>query len=216
MEDDFVAFESVAEESTSLFLKAEDEDLNLEDLCGDAGVLLKRVRIAQDRSRRPSKDLPYVEVHYQGYLATTGEKFDSSRDSGYSFVVMLSEKQRTVIRGWEKALPHMCIGDSCELEVSAEYGYGKDGSPPDIPPDATLRFEIEVLDVRRTPKPEELGSLGESNEARLEQVRRERELAAQRRLEEKAAKEAAKADAAARAQARLANKGQKKGGKKRG
>jgi FKBP-type peptidyl-prolyl cis-trans isomerase FkpA len=84
-------------------------------------------------------------VHYTGWL-TNGTKFDSSVDRGepFSFTVGMNE----VIAGWDIAVARMHVGDKVKLTIPPELGYGEGGYPGAIPPNATLIFEVELLEVQ--------------------------------------------------------------------
>ncbi|NVJ01770.1 FKBP-type peptidyl-prolyl cis-trans isomerase [Myxococcus sp. AM009] len=86
-----------------------------------------------------------VTVHYVGTL-TSGSKFDSSRDRGQGFTFSLGAGQ--VIEGWDKGVAGMKVGGVRKLTIPPEMGYGARGFPPVIPPNSTLLFEVELLDVR--------------------------------------------------------------------
>ncbi|WP_305987053.1 FKBP-type peptidyl-prolyl cis-trans isomerase [Roseibium sp. MMSF_3544] len=86
-----------------------------------------------------------VVVHYTGWLMD-GTKFDSSVDRGTPFSFTLGE--RRVIPGWEKGVEGMQVGGKRELIIPPEMAYGSRGAGGVIPPDATLKFEIELLDVK--------------------------------------------------------------------
>ncbi|XP_076024062.1 peptidyl-prolyl cis-trans isomerase FKBP1A-like [Genypterus blacodes] len=83
-------------------------------------------------------------VHYVGCL-TNGKQFDSSRDRSrpFKFSVGLGE----VIKGWDEGVAQMSVGQSAKLTCSPDYAYGPRGSPPAIPPNATLIFDVELLRV---------------------------------------------------------------------
>ncbi|EKX54750.1 hypothetical protein GUITHDRAFT_160512 [Guillardia theta CCMP2712] len=83
-----------------------------------------------------------VSVHYVGRVHG-GHVFDSSRAREKEFNFVLGAGG--VIKGWERGLPMMKVGETARLVIDPELGYGKKGMPPKIPPDATLEFEIEVL-----------------------------------------------------------------------
>lgn len=85
-----------------------------------------------------------VVVHYEGRLAD-GEMFDASRPRERPFTFTLGEGQ--VIEGWDQGVAGMKIGETRRLTVPPELGYGAAGAGGVIPPDATLVFEIELLDV---------------------------------------------------------------------
>jgi len=86
-----------------------------------------------------------VSVHYTGWLPN-GEKFDSSRDRNQPFSFTLGAGQ--VIAGWDEGVAGMKVGGQRKLVIPADLGYGTAGAPPDIPPGATLVFDVELLDVR--------------------------------------------------------------------
>jgi FKBP-type peptidyl-prolyl cis-trans isomerase len=86
-----------------------------------------------------------VSVHYTGWLPN-GEKFDSSRDRNEPFSFTLGAGQ--VIAGWDEGVAGMKVGGRRKLVIPSDLGYGTAGAPPDIPPGATLVFDVELLDVR--------------------------------------------------------------------
>lgn len=85
-----------------------------------------------------------VTVHYTGTLEN-GTKFDSSVDKGQPLKFRLGIDP--VIKGWVEGLMTMKVGGRRRLIIPAELGYGAKGRPPEIPPDSTLLFEIELLGV---------------------------------------------------------------------
>ena len=85
-----------------------------------------------------------VTVHYTGWL-TDGRKFDSSVDRKQPFVFTIGRGQ--VIRGWDEGVATMRVGDKVRLTIPPEMGYGARGAGGVIPPNATLIFEVELLDV---------------------------------------------------------------------
>ncbi|CAN5168932.1 hypothetical protein BH09MYX1_BH09MYX1_29390 [soil metagenome] len=83
-----------------------------------------------------------ISVHYTGTLMN-GRKFDSSRDSGKPFEFTVGQG---VIKGWSEGVVGMKKGGQRKLTIPSELGYGKAGSGETIPPDAGLKFDIELLD----------------------------------------------------------------------
>lgn len=85
-----------------------------------------------------------VTVHYTGTLEN-GTKFDSSFDRGQPYQFRIGTG--AVIKGWDEGVMTMKAGGKRRLIVPAKLGYGAAGFPPNIPPNATLLFEVELLSV---------------------------------------------------------------------
>ncbi len=93
-----------------------------------------------------------VSVHYTGWLydesaeGNKGEKFDSSVDRGQAFEFPLGAGR--VIQGWDQGFTGMKVGGKRTLIIPPEMGYGARGAGGVIPPNATLIFDVELLDVK--------------------------------------------------------------------
>ena len=85
-----------------------------------------------------------ASVHYEGWLPS-GTKFDSSRDRNTAFVFQVGVG--LVIQGWDEGVIGMRIGGVRKLVIPPQLVYGAAGAPPDIPSNATLVFDIELLGI---------------------------------------------------------------------
>lgn len=105
----------------------------------------------QEEGARLADNGDHVSVHYTGMIddsSEAGEKgavFDSSLKRGAPFDFTLG--RGTVIKGWDEGLHGMCEGEKRLLTIPPELAYGEDGAGSDIPPNATLRFEVELVKI---------------------------------------------------------------------
>lgn len=102
-----------------------------------------KYRVLREGAEQKPQASSTVKVNYKGWL-DNGEVFDSSYDRGEP----ISFPLRGVIPGWTEGLQLVGVGGMIELEIPSELGYGAQGSPPVIPPNATLHFQVELLDVQ--------------------------------------------------------------------
>ena len=87
----------------------------------------------------------FVSVHYVGVSHSTGEQFDASWDRGEAFQFPLGGGR--VIAGWDQGVQGMKVGGTRKLTIPPDLGYGARGAGSVIPPNATLLFEVELLEV---------------------------------------------------------------------
>ena len=106
----------------------------------DSGLKYQVVNVGSGGSPVQGK---LVTVHYTGWL-TNGTKFDSSvdRDQPFKFQIGIGQ----VIKGWDEGVSSMKKGEKRILMIPPELGYGERGAGGVIPPNATLKFEVELLD----------------------------------------------------------------------
>jgi FKBP-type peptidyl-prolyl cis-trans isomerase len=86
-----------------------------------------------------------VVVHYTGWL-NDGKQFDSSK-GGEPFSFKLGAGE--VIKGWDEGVAGMMVGGKRKLWIPPELGYGRRGALPEIPPNAELVFEVELLEIKK-------------------------------------------------------------------
>jgi FKBP-type peptidyl-prolyl cis-trans isomerase len=112
---------------------------------------LQKIDVKQGTGPEAQAGKPVV-VHYTGWLYDPaapegkGRKFDSSRDRGTPFDFPLGAGR--VIKGWDQGVAGMKVGGQRRLIIPPQLGYGERGAGGVIPPNATLMFDVELIDVK--------------------------------------------------------------------
>ena len=88
-----------------------------------------------------------VSVHYTGTLQN-GVKFDSSYDHPGQPPLEFQLGTPTIIKGWNEGIETMKVGGKRKLTIPPALGYGQTGRPPQIPPNSTLIFEVELMGIK--------------------------------------------------------------------
>jgi peptidylprolyl isomerase len=111
-----------------------------------SGLQAKDIKVGTGASPKTGQT---CVMHYTGWLyqnGAKGKKFDSSVDRGEPFEFAIGKGQ--VIAGWDQGVATMKVGGKRTLIIPPELGYGARGAGGVIPPNATLMFEVELLDVK--------------------------------------------------------------------
>ncbi len=111
-----------------------------------SGLQYEDTTVGDGAEARAGQD---VTVHYTGWLyndGAQGAKFDSSKDRNDPFQFSLGAGM--VIRGWDEGVAGMKVGGKRTLIIPAALGYGARGAGGVIPPNATLKFDVELLGLR--------------------------------------------------------------------
>lgn len=113
------------------------------------GIHYQEIRVGTGAAVEPGQ---CVYVHYTGWIAATGRRFESSRDTVAGVPgrpLAFAQGAEVVIAGWERGVLGMRLGGQRRLFVPARLAYGVRGSPPSIPPNAALIFDMEVMALAR-------------------------------------------------------------------
>ena len=129
-----------------------DKDAPKDFTTTESGLKYRILR-KSDGDKPTSRDK--VKVHYKGWL-DNGKEFDASYGPKREPIEF---PLNGVIPGWTEGMQYVGKGGMIELEIPYELGYGERGAPPSIPGKSTLHFIVELLDVKRGPKPVEPGEV---------------------------------------------------------
>jgi len=124
--------------------KIPDDDKRWELLDPSGG--LKKLILKSGDSDSPGEG-EKVSCHYSGFLRTTGEMFDSSRERDDLFKFEIGKG--AVIKGWDVGIATMQVGERAILRCRADFAYGEKGSAPKIPANATLDFVVQLKDIQQ-------------------------------------------------------------------
>lgn len=156
----------------------EDEDISLDSNTGGAAmkhrdeIINSLPKMPEEKPKQPTGKLHIgikkraencerqaqkgdsLHMHYRGSLKEGGTEFDSSYKRGQPLIFTLGTGQ--VIKGWDQGLLGICAGEKRKLIIPPHLAYGEMGSPPTIPPEATLVFEVEAVKVEPKTRRQEL------------------------------------------------------------
>jgi len=121
-----------------------DDDKRWELLETSGG--LKKLILKEGTAEKPSKG-EKVSCHYSGFLRSSGEMFDSSREREQLFDFEIGKG--SVIKGWDVGIATMQVGERAILRCRGDFAYGEKGSPPKIPANATLDFIVQLKEIQQ-------------------------------------------------------------------
>jgi peptidylprolyl isomerase len=128
-------------------VKKENTKMDTNEFTTASGL---KVKITEKGNGKQVMKGDKVTAHYTGTLED-GKKFDSSKDRNQPFSFKVGTGQ--VIPGWDEGFQLLKIGDKATFTIPPSLGYGSNGAGGVIPPNATLNFDVEVLDAVESPKP---------------------------------------------------------------
>ncbi|MBP7860444.1 FKBP-type peptidyl-prolyl cis-trans isomerase [bacterium] len=108
-----------------------------------SGLVYRDMKVGNGASPSPGAT---VTVHYTGWLHPSNQKFDSSVDKGQPFSFTIGYGQ--VIKGWDEGVMSMRVGGRRVLLIPPNLGYGPNGMPGAIPPNSTLKFDVQLIAVK--------------------------------------------------------------------
>lgn len=148
IDDDDDSLDSVTGGAT---MKHKDEIINslpkmpLQEVKKSTDKLQIGIKKRAENCERQAQKGDSLHMHYRGSLKDGGTEFDNSYKRGQPLIFNLGTGQ--VIKGWDQGLLGICAGEKRKLVIPSHLAYGEMGSPPTIPPDSTLVFEVEAVKV---------------------------------------------------------------------
>jgi len=103
------------------------------------------IETLKEGTGEPAKEKDKITVHYTGWLED-GTQFDSSKDRGLAFIFTLGIGQ--VIQGWDEGMLGSKVGEIRKLTIPPSLAYGESGMGVMIPPNSTLTFEVEIVNIQ--------------------------------------------------------------------
>ncbi|XP_075068397.1 peptidyl-prolyl cis-trans isomerase FKBP14 [Mixophyes fleayi] len=104
--------------------------------------------------KRKTKNGDMLLIHFEGFLESNGTLFHSTYTDNNGQPVWLTLGIKEVIKGWDKGLKDMCVGEKRKLVIPPALAYGKEGKGK-IPPESTLIFDVNLLEIRNGPRSHE-------------------------------------------------------------
>ncbi|CAI9545282.1 unnamed protein product [Staurois parvus] len=104
--------------------------------------------------KRKTKNGDMLLVHFEGFLESNGTRFHSTYADNNNQPVWFTLGIKEAIKGWDKGLKDMCVGEKRKLVIPSSLAYGKEGKGK-IPPESTLIFHINLIDIRNGPRSHE-------------------------------------------------------------
>jgi peptidylprolyl isomerase len=133
----------------NIFDHVNKQPLEVVQLTEDGGIT-KRIYERGDEGREKPEEGEKVHVLYEGRLASDNSVFDKSIDPESAFKFTIGQGQ--VIKGWDIGIASMVVGERAELVLSPEYAYGESGAGASIPPNASLIFKVELIQIGKGKK----------------------------------------------------------------